>query len=94
MPRRYLVSQHPDVEAKIVAELDAAGLLVTAQRPQPRKLTLEDALSPQHLPYLKAVLKVCAEKQWQASAYEYGMHDMAGEHVNVSHAYRKDMHFS
>ena len=38
-------------------ELDEADLLVSAQRPQPRKLSREDACSPQHLPYLKAVLK-------------------------------------
>ena len=77
-----------------MAELDAAGLLVTARRPQPRKLTREDALSPQHLPYLKAVLKVCADNYRQASAYECDMHDMVGEHVNSSRAYRRDVLFS
>lgn len=55
---RYLVSQHPEVEGKILQELDEAGLLTSAQRPQPRKLTRDDVSSPQHLPYLKAVLKV------------------------------------
>ncbi len=38
-------------------ELDEAGLLVSSRRPDPRKLSREDACSPQHLPYLKAVLK-------------------------------------
>lgn len=38
-------------------ELDEAGLLVSAQRPNPRKLSREDVCSPQHLPYLKAALK-------------------------------------
>ena len=77
-----------------MAELDAAGLLVTAQHPQPRKLTREDALCPQHLPYLKAVLKVCADHYWPAAAYKCDMHDMVGEHVNSSRAYRRDVHFS
>ncbi len=56
-PCRYLVSQHPEVERRVAQELDEAGLLVSAQRPNPRKLSREDACSPQHLPYLKAVLK-------------------------------------
>lgn len=77
-----------------MAELDAAGLLVTAQHPQPRKLTREDALCPQHLPYLKAVLKVCAGNHWPASAYECDMHATVGEHVNSSHAYRRMVQFS
>ena len=38
-------------------ELDEAELLVSGQRPNPRKLTREDVCSPQHLPYLEAVLK-------------------------------------
>ena len=38
-------------------ELDEAGLLVSGQRQNPRKLSREDVCSPQHLPYLKAVLK-------------------------------------
>ena len=57
---RYLVSQHPEVERKLAQELDEAGLLVSEQRPAPRKLSREDACSAQHLPYLKAVLKACA----------------------------------
>ena len=55
----YLVSQHPEVERILQQELDEAGLLVTQQRPHPRKLAREDVCSPQHLPYLKAVLKAC-----------------------------------
>ena len=49
-------------------ELDEAGLLVSAQRPSPRKLSREDVSSPQHLPYLKAALK--------ASTYMLALHGM------------------
>ena len=52
---RYLLTQHPVVEAKIVAELDDLDLLVTADRPQPRKLTYGDL---NKLVYLQAVVKV------------------------------------
>lgn len=52
--RRYLISQHPQAEAKIVAELDAAGLLVTAERPHPRAFAFEDLSA---LPYLSACIK-------------------------------------
>lgn len=53
--RRYLVSQHPEVEAKLAAELDEAGLLVTPERPQPRALAHADLA---RLTYLNCVLKV------------------------------------
>ena len=43
------------VEASIVAELDDLDLLVTADRPQPRKLTYGDL---NKLVYLQAVVKV------------------------------------
>ena len=55
---RYLISQHPEVEARILEELDGAGLLMSAQRPSPRKLARDDVACPQQLPYLKAALKV------------------------------------
>ena len=35
-------SQHPEVEAKLAAELDAAGLLVTPDRPFPRPMEYAD----------------------------------------------------
>jgi cytochrome P450 len=50
----YLLSQHPDVEAKIVAELDAAELLVTPARPTPRNVEWSDLAK---LTYLQAFIK-------------------------------------
>ena len=58
-PGRYLISQHPEAEAKIVEELDEAGLLVTAARPHPRTLVFEDLAS---LQYLSACIKARAEQ--------------------------------
>lgn len=52
---RYLISQHPEVEAKLVAELDQAGLLVTPQRPHPRPMAYSDLAA---LTYLSWVCKV------------------------------------
>lgn len=53
--RRYLLSQHPEVEAKLAAELDAAGLLVTPERPNPRPMEFGDLAA---LTYLSWVCKV------------------------------------
>jgi hypothetical protein len=52
---RFLVSQHPAVEAKIVAELASHGLLVTQDNPAPRNLTYDDLAK---LTYLGYVVKV------------------------------------
>ena len=52
---RFEISQHPEVEAKIVAELDKAGLLCTAEHPQPRTMTFTDISA---LPYLSGTIKV------------------------------------
>ena len=54
-PRRYTIQQHPEVEAKLLAELDAAGLLVTADRPHPRPMEYADL---GRLTYLTWVCKV------------------------------------
>eukprot|EP00884_Botryococcus_braunii_P008587 jgi/Botrbrau1/1772/Bobra.0217s0027.1 len=50
----YHISQHPEVEKKLVAELDAAGLLVSPSRPSPRRMVYQDM---SHLPYLGWVIK-------------------------------------
>ena len=39
---RYLISQHPGVEARIVAELEEVGLLASAEQPQPRDFQRAD----------------------------------------------------
>ena len=52
---RYAISQHPEVEAKIVAELRALGIMASAERPQGRELTFADTCE---LTYLQAVIKV------------------------------------
>ena len=51
----YLLAKHPEAMAKLEAELDAAGLLVTPARPRPRPFTFADISK---LRYLDAVLKV------------------------------------
>ena len=50
----YLVSQHPAVEARLVAELAGEGLLATAAAPHPRPVAYGDLA---RLPYLAAVCK-------------------------------------
>lgn len=51
----YAICQHPEVEAKVAAELAAAGLLATPERPQPRCMEHADLA---RLPYLQCVIKV------------------------------------
>ena len=57
MAYRYAISQHPEVEARIVAELQSLDLAPTAERQLPRELTYADTCN---LPYLQAVIKVGA----------------------------------
>ncbi len=52
----YLVSQHPEVEAKVAAELAQHGLLATPGNPNPRPVQWDDLGK---LTYLNAVIKVC-----------------------------------
>ncbi len=49
------MSQHPEVEARLAAELDAAELLATRARTRPRPLAHADL---GRLVYLQCVLKV------------------------------------
>ena len=51
----YAVSQHPQVEAKIVEELRSLDLLATPEQPSPRPIQWEDI---PRLTYLNAVIKV------------------------------------
>ena len=51
----YTVSQHPQVEAKIVEELKSLDLLATPEKAQPRPIQWDDVPK---LPYLTAVIKV------------------------------------
>ena len=50
-----MMSQHPEVEAKILAELDGTELTITPQRPPPSKMAYAD-MNP--LTYLQAAIKV------------------------------------
>ena len=52
---RFAISQHPEVEAKIVAELQSHGLAATEENPNPRQLNYPDLSK---LTYLQAVIKV------------------------------------
>lgn len=55
----YDISQHPEVEHKVVEELDQLGLLATSERPTPRSLELADL---SRLTYLNCVIKVCTKE--------------------------------
>ncbi|CAL5229620.1 g12983 [Coccomyxa viridis] len=50
----YAICQHPEVEAKVAAELDAVGLLATPDRPEPRCMEHVDLA---RLTYLQCVIK-------------------------------------
>ncbi len=52
---RYDISQHPEVERKVVQELDLLGLLATPERPNPRSIEYADL---SRLTYLNCVIKV------------------------------------
>jgi hypothetical protein len=40
--RRFCIATYPGVQERVIAELDEAGLLVTASRPEPRELKQDD----------------------------------------------------
>lgn len=50
----FAIATRPEVEARIVKELDSLGLLASPQNPNPRDLTLDDLPK---LVYLNAVIK-------------------------------------
>lgn len=50
----YLLSQHPEADARVAAELDSAGLLATPKQPCPRTLEWADLSG---LPFLSACIK-------------------------------------
>ena len=52
---RFFITTHPEVEAKIRAELEAHGLLASPETPTPRALAFEDLSG---LTYLGAAIKV------------------------------------
>ena len=51
----YAICQNPEVEAKVIAELDAVGLLATSDKPEPRCMEHADLA---RLSYLQCVIKV------------------------------------
>lgn len=51
----YCISQHPEVEKRILDELEEAGLLACAGNPKPRPIQWDDLGK---LRYLDAVIKV------------------------------------
>ncbi len=52
---RYLISQHPEVEAKVLAELESLQLMASPQLPSPRPLEYADLSK---LTYLSCCIKV------------------------------------
>ena len=40
--RRFMISVHPEVEAKVLAELQALQLMPSAERSQPRDMEYDD----------------------------------------------------
>jgi hypothetical protein len=52
---RFFIATHPEVEAKVCAELNAHGLLASSKTPAPRAVAFEDLAE---LTYLGACIKV------------------------------------
>ncbi len=72
--RRFLLSQHPEVEAKVVQELQSLGLAASPKNPHPRELTYADLAE---LVYLQAVVKVPLQNL-------YNSHLLYGIYVHVT----------
>ena len=58
---RFMITQYPEVEKKVLAELDALGLLVTPERPNPRQMEWDDLGK---LSYTNACIKVLPGRQY------------------------------
>ena len=56
------MSQHPEVEKELMAELDRLQLSITPQRRHPRKMTYADL---NRLIYLQATIKVATAHAWR-----------------------------
>lgn len=61
---RFLLSQHPEVQAKVLQELQSLGLAASPKQPQPRQLSYSDL---GELAYLQAVVKVPFATLYQSS---------------------------
>ncbi len=55
-----MISQHPEVEQKVVAELDSLSLLATPDQPDPRPMEHADL---QELKYTLQAIKVMASPE-------------------------------
>lgn len=66
-----MISQHPEVEAKVVTELDDLGLLATVERPDPRPMEHADL---QELRYTLQAIKVTLHVNYNCiSCLPHGM---------------------
>lgn len=61
---RFCISQHPEVESKVLAELDGLNLLVKKENPSPREMTFDDL---QRLKYTSSAIKV---RSFELDAFE------------------------
>ncbi len=68
MGLRFMITQHPEVETKVLAELDALGLLVTSERPNPRPLEYDDLTK---LTYTNNCIKVPAPSPVAPDSYDF-----------------------
>ena len=70
---RYFLAKNPKSMARLVAELDAAGLLVTDQRSRPRTFTYADISKLRFLDCVIRVRRNTAQKSfWRSAVKCYG----------------------
>ena len=75
---RLLISEHQEVERKILAELDALNLLASQENPNPRSMHLGDLNS---MPFF---LNVCKVGCWYPCASNASCTAQIGRHQEVS----------